>query len=70
MIADKFKNNQKLKPDAKMIGEDGNIFNLIAIAHRALRHMPEAFNEMRDRIYKAKSYDEALMILSEYVNII
>lgn len=54
----------------KMIGEDGNIFNLIGIARKALRHMPEAYNEMRDRIYCAHSYDEALAILNEYVNII
>lgn len=69
-VAENFKRNLKLKPNAKMIGEDGNIFNLIGIARKALRHMPEAYNEMRDRIYCAHSYDEALAILNEYVNII
>lgn len=69
-IAENFKKNLKLKPNAKMIGEDGNIFNLIGIARKAILHMPEAYNEMRDRIYCAQSYDEALEILSEYVNII
>lgn len=30
-ISDNFNRNPKLKPTAKMIGEDGNVFNLLAI---------------------------------------
>lgn len=59
------------KPDCKLIGEDGNIFNLMGIASRTLRRngMAEQAKEMTDRIYESGSYDEALVIIGEYVNI-
>ena len=58
------------RPKAKMIGEDGNIFNLMGIASRTLKSAgyEEKANEMFERItFNAKSYDEALNIISEYV---
>ena len=58
------------KVDAKIIGADGNVFNLIAICQRALRkngYNKEA-KEMQERIYKCKNYDEALNIMMDYVN--
>ena len=59
------------RPQAKMIGEDGNIFNLMGIASRSLKdagYKQEAI-EMIERITTtAKSYDEALNIISQYVN--
>lgn len=62
---------EKKKPDCKLIGEDGNIFNLIGIATRTLRQngMAEQAVEMRDRIQASGSYDKALCIIGEYVNI-
>lgn len=62
---------EKKKPDCKLIGEDGNIFNLIGIASRTLRQngMADEAVEMRDRIRESGSYDEALCIIGEYVNI-
>lgn len=69
MIADNFKRNPKMKPKAKMIGEDGNVFNLIGIARRSLRSMPAAFNEMWERIQQCGSYSEALVIMMDYVDI-
>ena len=57
------------KPNAKMVGEDGNVFNLIAIARKSLHLYPSAFNEMWERIQKAKNYSESLAIMDEYVNI-
>lgn len=59
------------KPDCKLIGEDGNIFNLIGIASRTLRQngMADQAIEMRDRIRASGSYDEALCIIGDYVNI-
>lgn len=62
---------EKKKPDCKLIGEDGNIFNLIGIASRTLRQngMAEQAVEMRDRISASGSYDEALCIIGDYVNI-
>lgn len=61
----------KKKPDCKLIGEDGNIFNLMGIASRTLRQngMADEAVEMRDRIRESGSYDKALCIIGEYVNI-
>jgi len=63
---------QPQKPKAKLIGADGNVFNLIAIAGRALKQngQREKADEMYQRITKtAKSYDEALIIIMEYVDV-
>ena len=63
--------SEQKKPDCKLIGEDGNIFNLMGIASRTLRRngMAEQAAEMRDRICASGSYDEALCIIGDYVNI-
>lgn len=60
-----------MKPKCKLIGEDGNIFNLIGIASRTLKEagMKDKADEMVDRINNSKSYIEALAIISEYVDI-
>ena len=62
---------QKKKPDCALIGQDGNIFNLMGIASRTLRKhgMADEAKEMTDRIYLSGSYGEALCIIGEYVNI-
>ena len=62
---------EKKKPDCKLIGEDGNIFNLMGIASKTLRQngMEEQAVEMRDRICASGSYGEALCIIGDYVNI-
>ncbi len=62
---------EKKKPDCKLIGEDGNIFNLMGIASKTLRQngMAEQAVEMRDRICASGSYGEALCIIGDYVNI-
>ena len=61
------------KPDCPLIGEDGNIFNLIAIASRTLRRngLQEQAEEMRERITGGGCHDyyAALNVIGEYVNI-
>ena len=60
------------KPKCRLIGEDGNIFNLMGIVSRTLKEAgePEKAEEMIRRITSdAKSYDEALAMLMEYVDI-
>ena len=59
------------KPDCPLIGQDGNIFNLVGIASRTLQDngMRDAAREMADRVYQSGSYSEALNIIGEYVNI-
>lgn len=64
--------DNKEKPKCALIGQDGNIFNLMGIASRTLKHngMREESKEMIDRITtSAKSYSEALNIIGEYVEI-
>ena len=61
------------KPDCPLIGEDGNIFNLIGVAARALREngLDDQAREMRERVMggDCRSYEAALSIIGEYVNI-
>ena len=61
-----------MKLKCKLIGEDGNIFNLMGIVSRTLKEAgePEKAEEMIRRITSdAKSYDEALAMLMEYVDV-
>lgn len=69
-IAMKFESGQLKKPDAKLVGANGNVYNLMAICRKSLHKYPAAFNEMYERITSCHSYNEALAIMSEYVNII
>lgn len=54
-----------MKPKCKITGTDENIFNLIGLARKALREagQRELGEEMTNRVYTAKSYDEALQII-------
>lgn len=59
------------KPDCPLIGEDSNIFHLMAIASNTLKEhgMREQASQMRQRIEQCQSYDSALSIIGDYVNI-
>lgn len=59
------------KPKCALIGADGNIFNLMGMASRILKHngMQVESKEMIDRVTNSKSYSEALNIIGEYVEI-
>ena len=62
----------KEKPDCPLIGQNGNIFNLMGIASKTLRQngMGDEAKVMFERITGgATSYYEALNIIGEYVNI-
>ncbi len=63
--------NKQQKPDCPLIGEDGNIFHLVGIAAKTLRRngMSTEASEMSTRIFNSGSYEEALGIIGEYVNI-
>ena len=65
-------NEQKQKkPECPLIGQDGNIFNLMGIASNTLKEndMAEQAKEMCGRITVSGSYDKALGIISEYVEV-
>ena len=59
------------KPDCPLIGADSNVFNLIGIASRTLKRcgLADQAKEMSSRVMSSGSYNEALGIIGEYVNI-
>ena len=62
---------KKNKPNCPLIGQDGNIFNLVGIASRTLKRngLAAEASEMTSKVLGSGSYDEALGIIGEYVNI-
>ena len=62
---------ERAKPDCPLIGADGNIWNLIGIASHTLREngMEDEADQMFQRITQCHSYDSALSIIGDYVNI-
>jgi len=59
------------KPACKLIGEDGNVFNLLGKVSKVLKenNLYEQEKEMTDRVFNSNSYTEALAIFSDYVEI-
>ena len=59
------------KPKCKLIGQDGNIFNLIGIASRSLHlaGLEDKAIEMSEKVMHCGSYTEALSIIMEYVEV-
>ncbi len=59
------------KPPCKLVGEDGNVFNLIGIATRVLKKhgLVKEAAEMRERCFKSSSYVAALGVICEYVDV-
>jgi hypothetical protein len=64
-------NATKNKPQVKLTGQNGNVFNLMALCRSALRNAGQTkeANEMCDKIYQSGSYDEALIIMQEYCEV-
>ena len=64
-------NNVK-KPKVELIGQDGNIYFIMAKCTKALTKsgQHEKGFELVARVQFAKSYDEALRIVMEYVDIV
>lgn len=62
---------ERFKPDCPLLNCDSNIFNLMSIAKRTLinNDMASEAKEMCSRIYDCGSYNEALNVIGEYVNI-
>ena len=59
------------KPKCELIGQDGNIFNLLGQATRALRKagLTEEAKELSSKIFDCGSYSEALNLIEQYVEI-
>ena len=60
-----------MKPTCKLTGEDSNIFNLAGKAAGALRKAGQGdkVTEMNNKIFACGSYEEALNVIGEYVEI-
>jgi hypothetical protein len=60
---------ERTKPEAAIIGADGNIFNILGIARNALcqANLRDEAKEMTERVLSSGGYDNALAIIAEYV---
>lgn len=58
------------KPKVKLIGQNGNIYNVLGIASRALKEAGYAdeAKEMQTKVFASDSYAEALAIVLQYVD--
>lgn len=59
------------KPICRLIGEDGNVYNLAARVSRTLKDndLPDQAQEVWDKLKECKSYDHALELFMQYVDI-
>jgi hypothetical protein len=59
------------KPECKLIGEDGNVFNIIGRVSRSLKEagLKEQAKEFQEKAFSAHSYDEVLCLCMEYVEV-
>lgn len=59
------------KPIVNLIGQDGNIFNLVGLASKALKkaNQPDKAKEMTEKVFSSESYGDALRIISDYCEI-
>ena len=59
------------KPKCKLIGTDGNVFALLGQVSRTLKKagLSDQASEMQKKVFSAGSYEEALNIFGEYVEI-
>ena len=63
--------NKRVKPDCPLIGTNGNIFHLVGIVAKTLKRngVSAEASEMTEKVFNSGSYDEALGIIGEYVNV-
>lgn len=59
------------RPQCQLLGQEGNIFNLLGIAIKCLRKagQKDKAKELATQVFKSTSYNEAIKIISEYVDI-
>lgn len=61
----------KEKPTCTLVGTDGNVYALASRVGIALREsgQPDQADDMWTRLWQCQSYDEALRLFAEYVEI-
>ena len=57
--------------NVKLVGQDGNVFNLIGICTTALRRngMRDKVAEFQNEVMNAGSYDEALCVMMDWFEV-
>ena len=62
--------SDKQKPKVQLVGQDGNVFNLLGICTNALRRagQSEEAKELQNRVMSSGSYYDAIAIMYEYVD--
>jgi len=60
-----------MKPVVKLVGEDGNVFNVIGRVSRSLNNlgMRKEAEEFKEKAFSARSYDEVLQLAMEYCEV-
>lgn len=60
-----------MKPKCKLIGENGNVFNLIAKAARALEEAGQLDKaaDLKRAAFEMDSYNKVLVLIGNYVEI-
>jgi len=68
----KMNEGERKKPKCQLVGENGNVFNIIGRVSACLKKNGEEAlaKEYRGKCFAAGSYDEVLAITAEYVEII
>ncbi len=59
------------KPKCKLVGEDGNVFCIIARVAKALKNagMKNEAVEFKNKAFNSKSYDEVIRLAMEYTDV-
>lgn len=59
------------KPTCQLIGEDGNVFNIINLVKKALTKagMPDKAKEFQTKAFASHSYDVVLQLAMDYVEV-
>jgi hypothetical protein len=67
----KYPSKEYKHPKCRLTGTDGNVFALAGRCSQALKAKghDDMAKEMASRIFKSKSYDDALGIMAEYCDI-
>ncbi len=60
------------KPTVSLVGQDSNIFHLIGLASKALKKagLHDKAKEMTSKVFDSESYDEAIRLIANYVEIV
>ena len=61
----------KKKVKVRLMGQDGNVFNLLGICVRALKKAGQdaAAKELAEKVMASDSYDSALQLMMTYVDV-